>query len=133
MGVVDAETAVDRDGSKSTVVWGELDTKNALVRKGRKESGTGSEAEHPNGVATHGDYFGTVIRDIDRAYFTVVLRELEHFFMSGRIPDNSLSSFVSGHDPPAVLGNDDGIDPDIRLHGWTLLLRLAKHHSEVQC
>ncbi|KIK22524.1 hypothetical protein PISMIDRAFT_680097 [Pisolithus microcarpus 441] len=42
--------------------------------------------------------------------------------MSGRIPDNRLSSFVSGYYPPAVLGNDDGIDPVIRLHGWTLLL-----------
>lgn len=95
-----------------------------MVSGRRKESGTGREAKHLDGVATHRNHFGTVGRDVGPAYFTLVFREHENFFMSGRIPDDRLSSVVPGHDPSAILGNDDGKDPDTRLHGWTLLLSI---------
>lgn len=64
MGAVDAEALILRGGSELTAVWGELDTKNPIVYQRRKQSGTGSDAEHPSSGAIRSQHFSTVAREI---------------------------------------------------------------------
>ncbi|KIK23167.1 hypothetical protein PISMIDRAFT_11072 [Pisolithus microcarpus 441] len=96
-----------RGGGETTAVWGELDT-TKVTRLG-------------DGGPTRCDDLGTVARDVDGEYMSLVFY-VEHFFVSDRVPDDRLISVISRHNPPPILLSSNRTNTTTPLHGWTLLL-----------